>query len=220
MYGFNGTLVGLAAGVLMHLSWLSLFLMVVAASASTVIARLFSQQRLLPGFTMPFILAVWLLTGLCSWVTPDLLLAAPARTAPVQAVDWLQALVLGVGQVMFMDKVLAGVCFLAAILVHSRRAACHAVLGALLPVPLAILLGVEGATVSAGLMGYNGVLCAIALGDGSRAGFAWATGAVCLSVVLQIAGLHLGLTTLTAPFVLSVWFAMGLRRVFAWKTQA
>ena len=38
------------------------------------------------------------------------------------------------------------------------------ILGALLPIPLATLLEVDATDLNAGLMGYNGVLCAIALG--------------------------------------------------------
>lgn len=33
------------------------------------------------------------------------------------------------------------------------------VIGTLLPIPLAILLGIDADTLNMGLMGYNGVLC-------------------------------------------------------------
>lgn len=56
-----------------------------------------------------------------------------------------------------------------------------------------------------GLLGYNGVLCAIALGSKSVKGAILATVAILLSIGLQIGGIRLGLTTLTAPFVLAVW---------------
>lgn len=48
LYGFNGTLVGIAVGVFMELSLGSLLLMVVAACISTWIARLLNLQRSLP----------------------------------------------------------------------------------------------------------------------------------------------------------------------------
>lgn len=56
---------------------------------------------------------------------------------------------------------------------------------------------------NAGLMGYNGVLCAIALGDKSWKGFLWASCAVLLSVIFQMVGMNWGIITLTAPFVLA-----------------
>ena len=68
LYGFNGTLVGIAVGVFMHLTVNSLILMAIASCASTYIARFFNMQRMLPGFTTLFILSVWMLLGLCSWL--------------------------------------------------------------------------------------------------------------------------------------------------------
>ena len=73
-------------------------------------------------------------------------------------------------------------------------------------------MGILGA--EAGLLGYNGVLCAIALGTASLKGFGEATAAVLLSTVLQIAGMRIGITTLTAPFVLATWTVVLLRKVW------
>ena len=60
LYGFNGTLVGIAIGVFMPVSVASLSLLVAGACLSAWIARLFSLQRRVPGFTAPFILSVWI----------------------------------------------------------------------------------------------------------------------------------------------------------------
>ncbi len=49
LYGFNGTLVGMAVGVFMELSLSSLLLMAVASCMSTWIVQLFNLQRSLPG---------------------------------------------------------------------------------------------------------------------------------------------------------------------------
>ena len=62
-------------------------------------------------------------------------------------------------------------------------------------------------------MGYNGVLCAIALGGKSWMSCIWAVCSVLLSVVLQIVGMNWGIITLTAPFVLSVWLTMGIKNL-------
>ena len=72
-----------------------------------------------------------------------------------------------------------------------------------------------------GLMGYNGVLCAF----GFRRAKTWKKllyGLLCsvlLSVVLQFAGIKLGITTLTAPFVLSVWMIMIMQKVVNTKGE-
>ena len=114
---------------------------------------------------------------------------------------------------MFQESTVTGILFLIAVFINSRTAAIYAILGALLPIPIAILLGVDSESLNAGLMGYNGVLCAIALGDKSWKGFLWASCAVILSVIFQMVGMNWGIITLTAPFVLSVWLVMGLQKI-------
>ncbi len=211
LYGFNGTLVGIAVGVFMEPGVASLLLLVAGSMLSTWIARVFAYQKLLPGFTAPFILAVWLLQALCRGWFPSLLSSSvmPEETAA----DWFRAFSLNIGQVMFQGgTVLSGLFFLAGILLNSRVHALYTVWGALLPLGMVWMVGSDYAAFNAGLLGYNAVLCAIALGDRSWAGAAWATLSVTLSVLLQVWGMNLGMTTLTAPFVVSVWIVSGMRR--------
>ena len=211
LYGFNGTLVGIAVGVFMEPGVASLLLLVAGSMLSTWIARVFAYQKLLPGFTAPFILAVWLLQALCRGWFPSLLSSSvmPEETAA----DWFRAFSLNIGQVMFQGgTVLSGLFFLAGILLNSRVHALYTVWGALLPLGMVWMVGSDYAAFNAGLLGYNAVLCAIALGDRSWAGAAWATLSVTLSVLLQVWGMSLGMTTLTAPFVGSVWIVSGMRR--------
>ena len=206
LYGFNGTLVGIAVGVFMHLTVNSLILMAIASCASTYIARFFNMQRMLPGFTTLFILSVWMLLGLCSWLMPDMLLVSDTETPASSSINYLQCFSMSIGQVMFQGNIMTGLFFLAGILVNSRNAAVYTILGVLLPLPLAIL--------NMGLMGYNGVLCALALGGKSWMSSIWAACSVLLSVVLQIVGMSWGIITLTAPFVLSVWLTMGIKKLY------
>lgn len=212
LYGFNGTLVGIAVGVFMELSLGSLLLMVVAACISTWIARLLNLQRSLPGFTAPFILSVWMLLGFCSWIMPDILLVSDTVTDATQGINYFQTFSFGIGQVMFQGNIWTGLLFLIGILINSRTAAFYTVIGALFPIPLAILLGIDAETLNMGLMGYNGVLCAIALGDRTLKSLVWDSCSVLLSTLLQIIGMNLEITTLTAPFVVSVWIIMGIQK--------
>ena len=62
-------------------------------------------------------------------------------------------------------------------------------------------------------MGYKGVLCSIALGNKKLKSLVLTSCSVLLSVVLQIIGMNLGITTLTAPFVISVWVIMGIQKL-------
>ena len=217
LYGFNGTLVGIAVGVFMELSIGSLLLMAVASCVSTWISRLFNLQRSLPGFTAPFILSVWGLLGFCTWIMPDILLASDAVNDIIQGINYFQAFSFGIGQVMFQGNIWTGLLFLVGILVNSRTAAFYTVIGAFLPILLAVLPGIDAETLNMGLMGYNGVLCAIALGGTSWKNGVWAGCSVLLSTVLQILGMSLGITTLTAPFVISVWIILMIQKVI--RTQ-
>lgn len=211
LYGFNGTLVGIAIGVFMPITLPSLLLLIVASCLSTWIARLFCLQHFISGFTAPFILSVWILLFVCSCWFPSLLLKSET-SAGTQAFAFLQSFSLNIGQVMFQGgAILTGLFFLLGILVNSRVNAVYTVLGALLPIPIALLAGVESAVLNAGLIGYNGVLCAIALGDKTWSGGVYAVFSVLLSVFLQLLGMNAGITTLTAPFVLSVWITIGIR---------
>ena len=206
LYGFNGTSVG------------SLIMLIIASALSTWIAYFFNQQRLIPGFTAPFILAVWGMLGVCSWLIPDLLSVSYTVIDTTQNINYFQAFCLGIGQVMFQgNTILSGLCFLIGILINSRKASLYTILGALLPIPLAILLEVDATDLNAGLMGYNGVLCAIALGGTGWESGVWAGCSVLLSTVLQILGMSLGITTLTAPFVISVWIILMIQKVI--RTQ-
>ncbi len=213
LYGFNGTLVGIAVGAFLQLSVESFILLVIASAGSTWIAGLFSRQRFLPGFTAPFILAVWGILGICLLFMPYLMLMPDAVIDDTY--HYFQAFCLGIGQVMFQGRtVLAGLCFLLGILINSRKDAFYAALGALIPIPLSILLAVDSASINAGMMGYNGVLCAIALGGTDWKSLVSAVCAVLLSTGLQIIGMNLGIITLTAPFVMSVWIIITIRTLF------
>lgn len=214
LYGFNGTLVGIAVGVFLQLSIGSLIMLVIASTLSTWITYFFSQQRLLPGFTAPFILAVWGMLGVCTWLIPNLLLVSDTVIDTTQNINYIQTFSLGIGQVMFQGStILAGLFFLIGILINSRKDAFYTILGTLLPIPLAIVMEVNTANLNAGLMGYNGVLCAIALGGATWKSGIWAGCSVLLSTILQILGMNMGITTLTAPFVMSVWIILMIQKV-------
>lgn len=190
--------------------------LIIGAALSTWVMRLFQRQRFVPGYTAPFILVTWLLLLLERTVFPSLELSSDsvAVQEPVN-IDFFQVFCLHIGQVMFQGgTVLSGLFFLVGIWINSRLNGLYAMWGAVLPLGAALFpdMGILGA--EAGLLGYNGVLCAIALGTASLKGFGEATAAVLLSTVLQIAGMRIGITTLTAPFVLATWTVVLLRKVW------
>ena len=206
LYGFNGTLVGIAIGVYWEISWLSLLLLVIGAALSTWLARAFRRHAQLPGLTAPFIIAVWALL-LVSLLAPQGvgLLDSATRLEEGQPLWRMLGVALGdsVGQVMFQANVLTGVLFFLAIAWESRRKALYALLGAL--VPMLVIPFVPEAVWREGLLGYNAVLCAIYWAGSGERRLLYALLSVVLSVLLELLALYAGLIPLTAPFVLSVW---------------
>ena len=189
----------------MRINIWSISLLLMGSALSSGIAQQFNRQNKLPGYTAPFILSVWILLILCRYLFPSLMLP-PVVTPPEHVPNLLYAFSSNIGQVMFQGNMLTGLFFLFAILLNSRLNAAYTIWGALLPLGMILLPAISIADFNMGLLGYNGVLCAIAAGNHlSIRSLIRATLAILLSIGLQIGGMQLGITTLTAPFVLSVW---------------
>ena len=215
LYGFNGTLVGIAIGVYWEISWLSILLLVIGAALSTWLARAFRRHTQLPGLTAPFIIAVWALL-LVSLLAPQGVGLLDSATQLEEGLPlWrMLGVALGdsIGQVMFQANVLTGVLFFLAIAWESRSKALYALLGAL--VPMLVIPFVPEAVWREGLLGYNAVLCAIYWAGTGERRLLYALLSVVLSVLLELLALYAGLIPLTAPFVLSVW---GMVQVQRWR---
>ena len=215
LYGFNGTLVGIAIGVYWEISWLSILLLVIGAALSTWVARVFRRHAQLPGLTAPFIIAVWALL-LVSLLAPQEVGLLDSATQLEEGLPlWrMLGVALGdsVGQVMFQANVLTGVLFFLAIAWESRRKALYALLGAL--VPMLVIPFVPETVWREGLLGYNAVLCAIYWAGTGERRLLYALLSVVLSVLLELLALYACLIPLTAPFVLSVW---GVAQAQRWQ---
>ncbi len=215
LYGFNGTLVGIAIGVYWEISWLSILLLVIGAALSTWLARAFRRHTQLPGLTAPFIIAVWALL-LVSLLVPQGVGLLDSATQLEEGLPlWrMLGVALGdsIGQVMFQANVLTGVLFFLAIAWESRSKALYALLGAL--VPMLVIPFVPEAVWREGLLGYNAVLCAIYWAGTGERRLLYALLSVVLSVLLELLALYAGLIPLTAPFVLSVW---GVAQAQRWQ---
>ncbi|ADV44346.1 urea transporter [Bacteroides helcogenes] len=207
LYGFNGALVGIAIGVFWEINIISMLLLVSGSVLSVWIAGLFRHQSKLPGLTAPFVLVIWLLLIVFHYLLPALLLP-PSANSSESAIKFIHSLGLSIGQVMFQGNVLSGLFFFLGILINSRLNAVYTILGAILPLFMVLHPHTDLEIWNSGLLGYNGVLCAIALGDKTLKGGIQAGFSVMLSVVLQIVGMQIGIVTLTAPFVISVWVTM------------
>lgn len=201
LYGFNGTLVGIAIWFFFDVNIFTFLAIVVGSVLSTFIMQVMKKR--IPAFTAPFVISTWIVM-----IGITLLRLTPFLTASLpqdSSLNLFSVISMGIGQVMFQGSIITGILFLLAIFVNSRSAAIYALYGSLLGGLFATLLSLPLAMINIGLFGYNAVLCGIALGVKKWNGFMLATFAIILSVLLNYWLGTVRVITLTAPFVIATW---------------
>jgi urea transporter len=208
LYGYNGILLGLLLSL--KLPWTPLLPVLIIASAalsSLLLApwmRRMRQHDWLPAFTFPFVLLGWLLALI---VPLELHAASPSHTAEVPELNLLQvmlAVLRGIGQVIFLDSPLAGLCLLIGLRLADSRTALWALLGSSSGLALTLINSWPSDATLAGLYSYNATLAAIALAQLHRCPWVPAVG-ILLALILQPGFSALGLPALTMPFILACW---------------
>jgi urea transporter len=226
LYGFNAYLVGLALATFMAPSTTMWVYVVFGGAVSVVvmlaIANVFKTWSV-AALTAPFVLTAWLLllatnvfSGLEGGALPpvgQIVAVDPAAADPLRFGDFVGGVFTSITQVFLKGHGPAAVLLLAGLAVNSWASAIFAVVGAVVAVVTAHLLGAESELVTAGLLGFNPVLTAIALGavfykPGVRV-VVYTLVATVLSVIVQGTMMAFltpfGIPTLTAAFVLVTW---------------
>jgi urea transporter len=225
LFGFNGTLTGIALVFFLQPDPLAWVYLVVAAACSTVVmAALLNVlgKWETPALTAPFVFTTWFFL-LASYQFGGLRGSPllPAASLPRGVVEpgvpsglaFVEGFFKGVAEVFFQDNVLTGAIFLVALLVSSRISCVAAILGSLIGLLVALALGAAEAPLRLGLYGFNPVLTAIALGgfffvlDWKSALYA-IFGCIVTTIVFaaMVAALApMGIPTLTGPFVFTTW---------------
>jgi urea transporter len=226
LYGFNAYLVGLALATFMVPSTMMWVYVVLGGAVSVVVMLAVSsvfKTWSTPALTAPFVLTAWLLLlatnafyGLDGGALPPVGMIEPIAAAaadPLRFGDFVSGVFTSITQVFLKGHGPAALLLLAGLAVNSVASAIFAVLGAVVAVVVAHLLGAESELVTAGLLGFNPVLTAIALGavfykPGVRV-VVYALVATVLSVIVQGTMMGFltpfGIPTLTAAFVLVTW---------------
>ena len=226
LYGFNGYLVGLALATFMAPSTLMWVYVVLGGAVSVVVLLAVSnvcKTWSVPSLTAPFVLTAWLLllatkafSGLDGGALPPVGQIVPIEAAaadPLQIGDFIVGTFTSITQVFLKGHGPAAVLLIAGLAVNSIPSAIFALVGAAVGVITAHLLGAESELITAGLLGFNPVLTAIALGAvfnrPSPRVVAYTLVATALSAIVQgtmMAALTpFGIPTLTAAFVLVTW---------------
>jgi urea transporter len=240
LFGYNGILTGIGLAFFLQLNWSAALIVyiILGGVVSTIVfialANVFSTWDK-PALTAPFVLTTWLflLAVPLAAHLPAGSLIAPALPKPnaaiqtllrpsptdtigggVTAVNVVQSILRGIGEVFFQNNLVTGILFLVGILINSRVSALFAALGSIVGMIIGLyLLGVDGNSVYAGLYGFNAVLCGIAVG-GIFYVLDWKSGIYALLCALVGTVVMAALTTflapvgmpaLTAPFVLTTW---------------
>jgi urea transporter len=206
IYGFNGALVGIALAFYFEFNVLLIAFIVIGAILSSILMNLMLRNKL-PAYTFPFILATWIMIFIirCFELIPLRILEPLFATQP----DFISAVSMGFGQVMFQASIVSSIIFFLAIIVNSRRAAFFALGGSLIGALVAFAFSLPLGMLNYGLFGYNAVLCGIAFADKK---LSW------LFALISI-GLSVGITfgmpafALTAPFVIATWITLGIRKI-------
>ncbi|ALO35857.1 hypothetical protein CMT41_14855 [Colwellia sp. MT41] len=238
LYGFNAVLVGVAVFYFLPVSLTSLLIVIFGGAFSTALTH-FMLVRLtsVPAFTTPFILSTW---GLLLFIDYAKLSTVPSTVSSTvlssdlagysfsglnsaTLVDYFQASMRGISQVMLQDYWLTGVFFLCAIFIHCRTAALWAFIGSTVGLLLATGFNFPHEKVMMGLYGFNSCLVAIAL-VGRYENKPWLIMlAILLAVVFTRAFEWLSIPALTAPFVISTLLIIALvniHRSYADKRKA
>ncbi len=208
LYGFNGTLTGIAVLCFFEVGSIPILALIIAAVLSTPLMNFL--MRIIQPLTAPFVVATWFAIYSLIVVFNFSLVSSTASSA--NTMDILTASSNSFGQVMFQQNSITGLFFLLAIVVNNKLMAIYALYAAILGSLVGWLFAAPISTINAGLMGYNAILCAIALTGKRRVDFLWITLAIILSTSVNIGLAKTGIIPLTAPFVLVSWGILKLKK--------
>jgi urea transporter len=217
-HGFCGALVGAASFAALGAGWAGTIATAAGGLACTPVAvgmaHLLSRPGLkqfnLPVMTAPFCIVA----GLIFWLTTPLRPAAPLPE-PVDAdvvQDFGRSLLSNVSQVVLVDSAVAGGLILSGLFIAHWKVGVAALVGSALESLIAVATGQEMESLYHGLLGYSGVLTAIALAvvflRGTWQPWAAAVFGVVLSTPLAYLLHAIAIPVYTWPFILATWMVL------------
>lgn len=211
LYGFNGTLVGIALFFFFKFSALLVIFLFAGSVLSSIIMNIMHRKRLFP-YTFPFVLSTWLII-LVNFL--GILQQNNNVLSESANLDLISSLSMGFGQVMFQASIITGIIFLLAILINSWKSAVYAFGGSLLGILVPVIFSFPLNLVNMGLFGFNGVLCGLAFAEGRKHSSLYAAASAIISVFIMYAMISFNLTALTSPFVFSTWIMLAIRKAAA-----
>lgn len=228
LMGYNGALVGAAAGFQLQSFRDALFFSLLGACACLPVHRFYEKLFLspllaplkLPVLTAPFCTVAGLLTLLISS------LSHPGQASSSSKI--LEGSLLGIfngfSEVILADGLITGILIFIGLFIGSWKVALYGLFGNILSLLcVGLLMGVEN--VSSGLYGYSALLAAAGLGavfwneKTQIKRFLGAGIASLLTLPIYTALAYTEIPVFTWPFVLALWIVMGLEYLLTVKNK-
>ncbi|MBI5677432.1 MAG: urea transporter [Planctomycetes bacterium] len=221
LYGYNSTLVCLAIFYFFGFTLPSGIAAFLGSVLSVFITNIMRRRWKVPPFTAPFIISTWILMAIILTLHIMPLQAAQslqsAQLPNASNLEIIPSLSRGIGQVMFQENIITGIILFVGILVSSRISSFYALLGTGIGVVVAFMCSFPLSMITAGLFGFNGVLCGIALSGKKWHHVILAIASIVVSVFIMFGMSRLGIITLTAPFVISTWLVLLLSNALRYR---
>lgn len=210
LYGFNAALVGAALSFYFEPVFV-LWLILVIGAAMTVVLQHWFLARKISVFTLPFILITWLMMFLIQHVYP--IGPSDLSKASIPVLSDFGIPFRGFGEVIFQSDLVAGILFLAGVLLNASIAALYGFTAALIAAAFAYWWDVPSETIQMGLFSYNAVLCAIVFAGKKTENLLWALIATILAVLIGYRMSNYQLVQLTFPFVAATVITLFLKKI-------
>ncbi|HHT9114524.1 MAG TPA: urea transporter [Candidatus Wunengus sp. YC65] len=217
LYGYNSTLVCLAIFYFFGFTLPSGIAAFLGSVLSVFITNIMRRRWKVPPFTAPFIISTWIVMAII--LTLHIMPLQAAQLPDASNLEIIPALSRGIGQVMFQENIITGIILFVGILVSSRISSFYALLGTGIGVVVAFMCSFPLSMITAGLFGFNGVLCGIALSGKKWHHVILAIASIVVSVFIMFGMSRLGIITLTAPFVISTWLVLLISNALRYRLR-
>ena len=202
LFGFNSALIGLSLGAFFEFGFVLVLWVAVLAAVAAAIMAVATKYLPFPVVAAPFIITFWVFWPFAEKLGLTKLLLPPFSDEPV---FFLRASITAMGAALFCGSLLAGLIFLLALAIASWRCAIVAFVGVVLAHLASLWWEPPGGAYNAGFVGFNAVLCAVAVytlaGEDLRLALFGAVGATAfMGVAMQF-----DLVVLASGFVLMFW---------------
>lgn len=231
LFGFNSVLTGMALTLFLSGPYQWIIALIGAAIAGIFTAAMthFMKNTSIPVLTFPYIILTWffLLTSYrlkAFKLSSDLIPQSLAHWELTIAgdINWTHGIFNGMGQVFFLDNPVSGFILFVGVFWAGWKLGLYAIIGNVVALGIAFVLGGEHTLIFSGLYGYNAILTIIAvckIFNTDDHPLAFLSGIIAAGLTVPIAAsivtwlLPFGLPGLTMPFVLCTWLFLAARKV-------